>query len=786
LSSLFDVLLRGSYLVPRAALGSVKFRGIGLGTAGVLFAGILIGHFGETVDHHTLDFVKEFGLILFVFTIGLQLGPGFFAALRPQGGRMNALAAVIVILGAVSAPLIGWLAGFDAAAVLGIFSGASTNTPSLGGGTQTLSTLPDIARERLTLPALAYAVTYPTAIVGIIGTLLLLKQIFRIDPVREAADFVAKNRRQVEPLERCTLVVTNPNLEGIRLDAIPGRLESGVTISRVRHDDETHVATDATVIHRDDRLAVVGLRAGLDQFARVIGRHSDEDLVLAESALTFRRVVVTDREVLGKTVGELDLDDRFGVAVTRVTRADLEMSAMPDLRLQFGDQAQIVGVPDNLDKAAAVVGNSHKELNETHFIPFFLGITLGVALGTLPIAFPGLPQPIKLGLAGGPLIVALILGRVGRIGRQVWHMPVNTNLAFREFGIALFFAAVGLGAGRKILRHRLQRHRPAMAARRRVCHGAPAHAHRPICASRLEDELHGSQRPAGRQHDRPARPRLCLEHRRLRRPYRRLRHRLSADHPPAHPLRASARDRPLPMNTHTLGEPRFASTLSHTISDDVRIPERIEIGAEPGIRFELAGPRAKLFFDPKQTRAGIVTCGGLCPGLNNVIRSLFLEPHYSYGIVEVQGFRGGYSGLDPERGNEPVKITPLFVDGIHQKGGTILGSSRGPVDMGKAVENLIARGVNILFTVGGDGAQRGANDLYQEALMKVSPSQASPRMPMIAVMPDWQVLHRGTSATGALVTVRIIAATAIMTMAMEIGMERTSGFSAPGTVRSSG
>ena len=169
------------------------------------------------------------------------------------------------------------------------------------------------------------------------------------------------------------------------------------------------------------------------------------------------------------------------------------------------------------------------------------------------------------------------------------------------------------------------------------------------------------------------------------------------------------------MNTQTLGEPRFASTLSHTISDDVRIPERIEIGAEPGITFELAGPRATLFFDPKQTRAGIVTCGGLCPGLNNVIRSLFLELHYSYGIAEVLGFRGGYKGLDPERGDEPVKITPLFVDGIHQKGGTILGSSRGPVDMGRAVENLIARGVNILFTVGGDGTQRGANDLYQEA-----------------------------------------------------------------------
>jgi 6-phosphofructokinase 1 len=169
------------------------------------------------------------------------------------------------------------------------------------------------------------------------------------------------------------------------------------------------------------------------------------------------------------------------------------------------------------------------------------------------------------------------------------------------------------------------------------------------------------------------------------------------------------------MNTPTLGEPRFASSHSHTISDDLRIPERIEIGADPGLQFELAGPRAKLFFDPKQTRAGIVTCGGLCPGLNNVIRSLFLELHYGYGVAEILGFRGGYSGLDPAKGAEPVKITPQFVDGIHQKGGTILSSSRGPVSTGVAVDNLIARGINVLFTVGGDGTQRGANDLYQEA-----------------------------------------------------------------------
>lgn len=169
------------------------------------------------------------------------------------------------------------------------------------------------------------------------------------------------------------------------------------------------------------------------------------------------------------------------------------------------------------------------------------------------------------------------------------------------------------------------------------------------------------------------------------------------------------------MNAPTLGEPRFDSKRSHTISDDVCIPERIVIGADPGLQFELAGPRTKLFFDAKKTRAGIVTCGGLCPGLNNVIRSLFLELYYGYGVRDVLGFHGGYSGLDPTCGVEPMKITPQIVDDIHQKGGTILGSSRGPVDIAGAVDNLIGRKVNILFTVGGDGTQRGANDLYQEA-----------------------------------------------------------------------
>lgn len=431
------------------AFGSVKFRGIGIGTAGVLFAGIIVGHFGEPVDHATLDFVKEFGLVLFVFTIGLQLGPGFFAALREKGMMMNALAAAVVIAGAAGASVAGGLAGFDPAAVLGIYAGATTNTPALGAGTQALGAMPGITGDQLAMPALAYAVTYPAAIVAIIATLLIVRKIFSIDASAEAAAFAASHRHQVEPLERRSLMVTSPNLEGLCLSEIPGRMESGVTLSRIRHAGETRVAHEDTVVRPGDLLVAIGTPQALDCFERVIGTRSEEDPTMEESGITFRRVAVTDREVLGKTVSQLGLDQRFDVAVTRVTRADLEMSAVPGLRLQFGDQVQIVGRAEDLDRVAKLLGNSLKELNETHFIPLFIGIVMGIALGTLPIMVPGVPQPVKLGLAGGPLIVALILGRIGRIRRQVWHMPVNTNLAFREFGIALFFAAVGLGAGAK-------------------------------------------------------------------------------------------------------------------------------------------------------------------------------------------------------------------------------------------------------------------------------------------------------------------------------------------------
>lgn len=430
------------------AIGSVKVRGIGLGTAGVLFAGLITGHFSKPVDHATLDFVKEFGLLLFVFTIGLQLGPGFFAAIRRDGLRLNAVAVVIVFFGSALAVLLGRLFGLDSAAVLGILSGATTNTPSLGAAQQTLAALPGMSESRQALPALAYAVTYPGAIVGIIVTLLALKGLFRIDPAKEAEALTAE-QHHVEPLETRTLVVENQNLASVAVEAIPSRAETGVIVSRYRRAGECEVraAVGNTRLEPGDSIAIVGTPAMLDQFQRVVGRQSSEDLRLAPGNVTEREIVVTHKDVLGKTIRDLALDARCGVVVSRLTRADVALTAVPGLELQFGDVVQTVGDEQSLARAEALLGNSVKALGETRFVPLFLGIVLGIIVGTMPIVIPGLPQTVQLGLAGGPLVVALVLGRIGRIGRLVFYMPVTTNLAFRQFGIALFFAAVGLAAG---------------------------------------------------------------------------------------------------------------------------------------------------------------------------------------------------------------------------------------------------------------------------------------------------------------------------------------------------
>jgi putative transport protein len=292
-------------------------------------------------------------------------------------------------------------------------------------------------------------VTYPAAIVGSLGTLVLLKIIFRIDPVAEAAAYASERRKAVEPLLRRTLVVENANLADVAIDEMCRRAGEGVVVSRIRPAGEAEVraALQGTRVHVGDLILAVGTARVLDRFEREIGRRIDEDLMAAPGDVTFRRIVVTNSGVLAKTAAELDLETRYGVEITRITRGDVEMTAVPGLRLQFGDVVQVVGAEQQLGKASELLGNSLKKLNETQFIPLFAGIFLGILVGSIPLVVPGLSNPLRLGLAGGPLIVALALGRMGHFGRLVWHMPFSANHAFREFGIALFFAALGLAAG---------------------------------------------------------------------------------------------------------------------------------------------------------------------------------------------------------------------------------------------------------------------------------------------------------------------------------------------------
>jgi putative transport protein len=361
---------------------------------------------------------------------------------------LNSLAAAIVIGGGVLTVILAKIFGIAFGAAAGLFSGATTNTPSLGAAQQTLIGM-NVDEALSGDRALAYAVAYPLGIVGIIVSMILVRILFRVDVKEEVAQFEKSQRSGGQPIERSNLRVDNANLDGLRIDAIPGLHETGVTVSRLkrRGESEVHVATGASVIHTGDTLLTVGTAPHLESFQRIVGARSHEDLMKAPGQVTFKRVIVTNKPVLGKTVRQLGLEEKYGVSVTRLQRGGVEMMATADVDLQFGDVLIIVGDARALEHVAAELGNSPKQLGETNFIPVFFGIVLGIIAGSLPIALPGLPVPVRLGLAGGPLVLAILLARVGNIGRLVWYMPGNVNYVFRELGIILFLACVGLKSG---------------------------------------------------------------------------------------------------------------------------------------------------------------------------------------------------------------------------------------------------------------------------------------------------------------------------------------------------
>ncbi|EFZ2444957.1 putative transporter [Shigella flexneri] len=431
-------------------IGNVKFRGIGLGIGGVLFGGIIVGHFvsqaGMTLSSDMLHVIQEFGLILFVYTIGIQVGPGFFASLRVSGLRLNLFAVLIVIIGGLVTAILHKLFDIPLPVVLGIFSGAVTNTPALGAGQQILRDL-GTPMEMVDQMGMSYAMAYPFGICGILFTMWMLRVIFRVNVETEAQQHESSRTNGGALIKTINIRVENPNLHDLAIKDVPILNGDKIICSRLKREETLKVPSPDTIIQLGDLLHLVGQPADLHNAQLVIGQEVDTSLSTKGTDLRVERVVVTNENVLGKRIRDLHFKERYDVVISRLNRAGVELVASGDISLQFGDILNLVGRPSAIDAVANVLGNAQQKLQQVQMLPVFIGIGLGVLLGSIPVFVPGFPAALKLGLAGGPLIMALILGRIGSIGKLYWFMPPSANLALRELGIVLFLSIVGLKSG---------------------------------------------------------------------------------------------------------------------------------------------------------------------------------------------------------------------------------------------------------------------------------------------------------------------------------------------------
>ncbi len=431
-------------------IGNVKIRGVGFGIGGVLFGGIIVGHFvyqaGVALSSPMLHFIQEFGLILFVYTIGIQVGPGFFASLRVSGLRLNLFAILIVILGGLVTAVLHKLFNIPLPVVLGIFSGAVTNTPALGAGQQILRDL-GVPFEVVDQMGMSYAMAYPFGICGILLTMWLVRLFFRINVEKEAQRFEESSGNGHAHLHTINVRVENPNLNQMAIQDVPMLNSDNIVCSRLKRGELLMVPAPGTLIQAGDLLHLVGRPEDLHNAQLVIGQEVATSLSTRGTDLKVERVVVTNEKVLGKKIRDLHVKQRYDVVISRLNRAGVELVASSSASLQFGDILNLVGRPEAIDAVAAELGNAQQKLQQVQMLPVFIGIGLGVLLGSIPLFIPGFPAALKLGLAGGPLIMALILGRIGSIGKLYWFMPPSANLALRELGIVLFLAVVGLKSG---------------------------------------------------------------------------------------------------------------------------------------------------------------------------------------------------------------------------------------------------------------------------------------------------------------------------------------------------
>ncbi len=430
--------------------GRLKLGKITFGVSAVMFTGLILGHFGYRIDHGILNFIRDFGLILFVYGIGLQVGPSFFSSFRNEGLKFNILAVSTVLFGGVITIILYHLTGLKMEDLVGIMSGSVTNTPGLGAAKNTIEEIKNSFPDRaFNDPTIGYAITYPLGVFGIIGTIIVAKILLKIHPETEMRKFRMSKINSELPLIHKKMRVTNPEFFGKSIHQSIKDFGHDIVISRLKHSGSEAVQSPTSDMHLRDRdvLMLVGLEKDVDDFIALVGRPSSDLFIESDSDIHNKNIFVTKPSVIHKKLSELDLYNTYDLKVTRVFRAGREILPRPSLELFYGDKLRVIGSKEAIEEVEKIIGNSEKKLLEPDFLSLFGGLLLGVILGSIPIAIPSLPVPIKLGFAAGPLIVALLISRYG--GISFIHSYINNGAIYfmKDLGICLFFAAVGIHAG---------------------------------------------------------------------------------------------------------------------------------------------------------------------------------------------------------------------------------------------------------------------------------------------------------------------------------------------------
>lgn len=445
------VLLYAIVIAVGVYLGKIKIGGISIGVTFVLFAGIAAGHIGFTAPTNILSFLQEFGLILFVFMIGLQVGPGFLESFRKGGITLNLLSTVMVVLNVI-VMFACYYIFFDTSdpknlpMMVGTLYGAVTNTPGLGAANETLYSIFD--KGEVPQIASGYACAYPLGVLGIIGATIAIKYIFGIKLEKEEEE-LAKEEEDNDDVKPhfMDLEVTNLYLEGKTLAQVHNFLNRDFVCSRILHDEHVSIPNGSTIFHIGDKLFVVCAENDAEAIIAFIGPTINVDWKKQDEPMVSKRILVTRSSINGKTLGQMHFSSAYGVNVTRVTRQGMDLFAIPSLSLQVGDRIMVVGPEDAVNRVAAVMGNSIKRLDAPNIATIFVGVFIGILFGSIPVAIPGIPVPIKLGIAGGPLIIAILIGRYGYKVHLVTYTTTSANMMLREIGLMLFLASVGIKAG---------------------------------------------------------------------------------------------------------------------------------------------------------------------------------------------------------------------------------------------------------------------------------------------------------------------------------------------------